>query len=210
MDARTTPRTARQTAKRERILDAARALFAREGLEGASLRAIAAEAGYTPAALYFHFESKEDIYAALLGESLATLEETVTRAVGDATMPAARFRAAALAFHRFYAERPQDLSLGFYLFRGGLAPRGLGPAHDPALNAALLRALAPMMGAAQELGASADHAEAAMAATFAHAAGLLLLRHTGRARLFAADTGALMDDFVSSQLHALAKAAGGG
>ena len=45
--------------KRGLILDAARAVFEADGLDGASLRSIAAAAGYTPAALYFHFESKE-------------------------------------------------------------------------------------------------------------------------------------------------------
>ena len=47
-----------QELKRGLILDAARKVFEIEGLDGASLRAIAAEAGYTPAALYFHFDSK--------------------------------------------------------------------------------------------------------------------------------------------------------
>jgi hypothetical protein len=35
-------------------------------------------------------------------------------------------RAAALAFFRFYADNPRDLDLGFYLFRGGMKPAGLG------------------------------------------------------------------------------------
>ena len=39
--------------KRGLILDAARKVFESEGLDGASLRAIAGAAGYTPAALYF-------------------------------------------------------------------------------------------------------------------------------------------------------------
>jgi AcrR family transcriptional regulator len=56
--------------KRTLILDAARAVFEAEGLDGASLRGIAAKAGYTPAALYFHFDSKEAIYAAVLAQSL--------------------------------------------------------------------------------------------------------------------------------------------
>ena len=56
--------------KRELILDAARKVFEADGLDGASLRAIAADAGYTPAALYFHFESKEAIYAEVLRGSL--------------------------------------------------------------------------------------------------------------------------------------------
>src|SRR5712672_3351090 len=63
--------------KRELILDAAREVFAAEGLEGASLRAIATRAGYTPAALYFHFDSKEAIYAEVLRGSLTSLGAAV-------------------------------------------------------------------------------------------------------------------------------------
>jgi len=203
MTAPATIRTPRRAAKRERILDAARALFARDGLEGASLRAIAAEAGYTPAALYFHFESREAIYAALLEESLQALNDAVSSAVIGATDHAGRFAAAAMAFYAFYRDRPQDLSLGFYLFRGGLAPRGLGPERDPLLNAALLRALRPLEETALAMGASGAAAEAATQATFAHAAGLLLLRHTGRARLFSGETDALMRDFVRETLARL-------
>jgi AcrR family transcriptional regulator len=79
--------------KRSLILDAARRVFENDGLEGASLRAIAAEAGYTPAALYFHFDSKEAIYAELLTSSLAALRVAVDAAVAAATSPAGRLRA---------------------------------------------------------------------------------------------------------------------
>src|SRR6516164_5987878 len=100
--------------KRELILDAARQVFEAEGLDGASLRAIAAAAGYTPAALYFHFDSKEAIYAELLKSSLASLATWVNDAVARARRPAARLRAAALAFFEFYLQSPRDLDLGFY------------------------------------------------------------------------------------------------
>src|SRR5215475_8861071 len=88
--------------KRELILDAARKVFEAEGLDGASLRAIAGAAGYTPAALYFHFESKEAIYAEVLRESLANLGQAVERAVARTKSPAERLRAAAMAFFRYY------------------------------------------------------------------------------------------------------------
>src|SRR5437016_4600545 len=84
--------------KRALILDAARAVFEEEGLEGASLRAIAARAGYTAAALYFHFESKEAIYAEVLRRSLAALGDAVNAAIRAARSPATRLRAAAMAF----------------------------------------------------------------------------------------------------------------
>src|ERR1700754_5311680 len=84
--------------KRSLILDAARKVFEAEGLDGASLRAIAAAAGYTPAALYFHFDSKEAIYAEVLRASLAKLGAAVARAVLRAKTPKERLRAAAMAF----------------------------------------------------------------------------------------------------------------
>src|SRR5215472_6783055 len=95
-DQRTGRRKAVSDLKRSLILDAARKVFEAEGLDGASLRAIAAEAGYTPAALYFHFESKEAIYAEVLRNSLANLAATVGRAVQRAETPAGRLRAAAI------------------------------------------------------------------------------------------------------------------
>src|SRR4249919_1375856 len=95
-------RTGRQRAvsnlKRSLILDAARAVFEAEGLDGASLRAIAVAAGYTPAALYFHFESKEAIYAEVLRTSLADLGQAVNRSIARTKTPVDRLRAAAMAF----------------------------------------------------------------------------------------------------------------
>jgi AcrR family transcriptional regulator len=46
---------------RERILDVALELFTEQGYEQTSLREIAERLGVTKAALYFHFERKEDI-----------------------------------------------------------------------------------------------------------------------------------------------------
>src|SRR5215831_10424267 len=165
--------------KRELILDAARKVFEAEGLEGASLRAIAADAGYTPAALYFHFESKEAIYAEVLKASLVSLGAAVDQAVAQTRTAAQRLKAAAMSFFRFYAENPRDLDLGFYLFRGGMKPAGLGHERDETLNAALESALRPIASAAIELGASREKANLLMVDCFAHATGLLLLLHTG-------------------------------
>jgi AcrR family transcriptional regulator len=53
------------TTTRERILDVALDLFVRKGYAETSLREIAAELGFTKAALYYHFESKQDILITL-------------------------------------------------------------------------------------------------------------------------------------------------
>jgi len=187
--------------KRSLILNAARKVFEAEGLDGASLRAIAAEAGYTPAALYFHFDSKEAIYAEVLQASLGHLCEAVAKAVKRASTPAERMRAAALAFFDFYARNPGDLDLGFYLFRGGMKPKGLGKQRDETLNAALALALQPITEAAEDLGATRDEARTLTVDTFAHAAGLLLLTHTGRIRMFGVSAPKLMERYVDDVIR---------
>src|SRR6185312_12480724 len=55
---------------REKILAAARKAFERHGLEGLSLRDVAAKVGITPMAIYRHFESKEALVDALVLDAL--------------------------------------------------------------------------------------------------------------------------------------------
>ena len=196
--------------KRGVILDAARRVFESDGLDGASLRAIAAAAGYTPAALYFHFESKEAIYAEVLKDSLASLGQAISRATARAKSPADRLRAAAMTFFRYYADNPRDLDLGFYLFRGGMKPHGLGKERDEILNAALEAALQPIADAAQALGAPREDAKLLVVETFAHATGLLLLAHTGRIRMFGASAPNLMERYVVSNIRTLTSGRGRG
>jgi AcrR family transcriptional regulator len=189
--------------KRSLILDAARKVFEADGLDGASLRAIANAAGYTPAALYFHFDSKEAIYAEVLRASLVNLGTAVNRAIISAKTPAKRLRAAAMAFFRYYDDNPRDLDLGFYLFRGGMKPHGLGKERDQVLNAALDLALHPIAEAAMALGARRDEARILVADVFAHVSGLLLLAHTGRIRMFGASAPNLMERFIEGAIAAL-------
>lgn len=189
--------------KRALILDAARKVFEDEGLDGASLRAIAKQAGYTPAALYFHFDSKEAIYAEVLRASIARLQEDVERAVAGTRSPVEKLRAAAMAFFSFYASNPRDLDLGFYLFRGGMKPHGLGKERDQQLNAALASALQSISDAAEELGAKKEEARMLTVDAFAHAAGLLLLAHTGRIRMFGASARDLMARYVEDRIAQL-------
>jgi AcrR family transcriptional regulator len=70
---------------RERILDAALDLFLAQGYDGTSLRQIAEQLGVTKAALYYHFESKEDILMAL-HMRLHALGKDALDSVGDEPM----------------------------------------------------------------------------------------------------------------------------
>lgn len=186
--------------KRGLILDAARDIFETEGIEGASIRAIAKRAGYTPGAIYFHFASKEDIYGALLDQSLDALVARVNSAVAPDASAISQLSQAGHAFFDFYAENPRDLDLGFYLFRGGMRPHGLGPERDSVLNQKLLSALGPYREALLRLECTSARADQETAAFFAHVSGLLLLQHTGRMSLFSATAPALIDTFLEDVL----------
>lgn len=60
-----------------RLLDAAQAVFAREGVQGASIRAIAREAGCDPSLIYYHFENKGAVFGALLDRKFPILLQEV-------------------------------------------------------------------------------------------------------------------------------------
>ncbi|MDQ5887586.1 MAG: hypothetical protein RL210_1520 [Pseudomonadota bacterium] len=51
---------------RQRIIASAATVFARKGYHGASLDQVAADAGLTKGAVYWHFQSKSDLFLALL------------------------------------------------------------------------------------------------------------------------------------------------
>src|SRR3954469_8467500 len=82
-------------ASRVAILEAARRVAAREGARDLSLRGVAAEAGFAPAALYGYFRSKDELLLALASEDLSRLARVMREAGG---LPAAS--AAALSLLR--------------------------------------------------------------------------------------------------------------
>ena len=110
--ARTRRRAELDGFKRDRILAAAREVFAGRDLENTTIRRIAAAAGYVAGTLYLHFNSKEAIYAALVRESLVRLDAAVE------TAGAQGVGAALFSFYGYYAENADELDLGLYLFSG--------------------------------------------------------------------------------------------
>lgn len=103
------PRNARIAAKRQTILDAARAMFLRDGYAATTLEAVAAGAGVSKMTLYRHFGSKEVLFEALvrgMAEGIDELEGLEAQS-GDAH---ARLRAFGVAFARSLM-RPEALAL---------------------------------------------------------------------------------------------------
>ena len=71
--------------RREQILAAATEAFARSGFAATSLEDIAAQARITRAVLYRHFESKTDLYQAVLDRMCGRLDTHVADPVGGFT-----------------------------------------------------------------------------------------------------------------------------
>jgi len=69
--------------RRATIITVAKRLFAHTGFHGVSIDDIVSEVGVSPAILYRHFESKEELYQAVLQEFSATRESYVEAVVAD-------------------------------------------------------------------------------------------------------------------------------
>ncbi|WP_433413887.1 TetR/AcrR family transcriptional regulator [Microtetraspora malaysiensis] len=89
-------RRLRRAERREQILDAATRAFARSGYTATGLDDIAAEAELTRAMLYRHFDSKADLYRAVLDRACTRLAEAVGTDDFDGDAIPALLRAAAV------------------------------------------------------------------------------------------------------------------
>src|ERR1700737_3678872 len=74
------PRDQSKANTRERLLDAARSVFASSGFHGASVEEIASAAGFSTGALYSNFDGKEDLFLVLMVREI----ESHSREVRDA------------------------------------------------------------------------------------------------------------------------------
>lgn len=79
---------ARKTAEateetRQALLRAGLLVFSQQGYAATRLEDVAQAAGVTRGAIYWHFKSKADLYAALVDEASARLEQVIASARGD-------------------------------------------------------------------------------------------------------------------------------
>lgn len=99
-------------ATRQKILDAARELFASEGYEAVSMRRIADAIEYSPTAIYVYFKDKAD----LMKELCHADYEAFTRQAqqfADVANPIQRIRLLARSYIRFAVEHPNHFRLMF-------------------------------------------------------------------------------------------------
>jgi AcrR family transcriptional regulator len=107
----------RTEATRARLIQSAEKIFARDGFEVAKLEEIAADAGYTRGAFYANFDSKEDLFFALLEQEISTRISNLEKEIRKAREPEAKLK----AMKEFFLSKTLDrrwclLALEFKLF----------------------------------------------------------------------------------------------
>lgn len=96
---------------RERLLGAARAVFARAGFHGASVEEIASEAGFSTGALYSNFEGKEDLFLVLMEREIDEHARELAGAVGARASIAERATGGARQWMTMINREPELLLL---------------------------------------------------------------------------------------------------
>jgi AcrR family transcriptional regulator len=86
---------------------ALRALVAERGFHGASMSAVARQAGVATGTAYTHYESKDALVLAAYAETKAQLAAATVRTVDERATAAERFRAIWLGAYRYLAANPE-------------------------------------------------------------------------------------------------------
>jgi TetR/AcrR family transcriptional regulator, cholesterol catabolism regulator len=73
----------KQASRFPALLDAAAALFGSKGYHAATMRDLAAMAAVTPAAIYFHFATKQDLLQAVYEEGIRRISARVQQAAAE-------------------------------------------------------------------------------------------------------------------------------
>ena len=106
-------RRERQKAEtRQAILDAARELFVTDGIEATTMRAIAAKIGYTPTAIYHHFQDKDALIVELCMADFSALGQAMFK-IGRIEDPVERLRRMGLAYADFALSNPSQYRFMF-------------------------------------------------------------------------------------------------
>src|SRR6266540_7211833 len=118
---------------RERILEAAREMFVRDGYEATTMRAIADQLDYTATAIYHHFRSKEELMLELATTDFRSLAGAFSQ-IGRIEDPIERLRRIGEAYVDFALEHPMQYQLMFMTTHPQMDVKGI--AHgDPSEDA---------------------------------------------------------------------------
>ena len=100
-------RKEKQAHTRECLMRSAASVFARRGLQQASIDEVAEHAGFTKGAFYANFKSKEELFLAMLDERFAKRIEDIEAVIADESTAAQKARRAGDAFAKSLRADPE-------------------------------------------------------------------------------------------------------
>jgi AcrR family transcriptional regulator len=116
----------RHRARRTRILKAAREIFFRDGFADTNLDEVASRAEVGKGTLYRHFESKAELYVAVLAAGGTAFDDAMREAAERGTSSLERLRSIGRFYRSYWSERPEYFFifsvLQFPAFVGQLSP----------------------------------------------------------------------------------------
>ena len=98
---------------REEILDAARALFVKEGYESVSIRKIADKIEYAPGTIYLYFRDKAEILDRICEETFAKLIVRMQAIKDDTAAPLDKLRRGLRTYIQFGLDNPNHYIVTF-------------------------------------------------------------------------------------------------
>ena len=165
--------------KRKSILAAARRVCDAGGPEALTMRAVAAEAGYAPGAVYSYFAGIDELAIALTAEELGHLARRMREAAEKADDPAAALEAAAKEALKATAGNAPHVRLAGRLMSADALPADLDRAVTGRVIAILETLGGPLRAATGLEGAAAHREILCLAALLI---GLRVLDASGRLR----------------------------
>lgn len=103
-------RATQKAETRERVIEAARALFTEVGYEAATIREIARRAGVAPGSVFTTFESKSELLMEIILSRYQAAEQEVCAAAAEAATPRLALLAAARRAYTFLLQEPRLLA----------------------------------------------------------------------------------------------------
>jgi AcrR family transcriptional regulator len=131
-------------ARRHFVINAARRLLARQGVENTTMDDIAAEAGYTRRTLYSYFRSRDEILLIILGEDLAQRWVDQQRVVSLARTGLEKLIVWGESLYAYASANQAAMSLQLYWDFKGIDQSRVGPrafSEFEAINEELARGL---------------------------------------------------------------------
>lgn len=190
---------------RERFVDCARAVFAREGAHGLTMRRLAAEAGYSAGTIYLYFPSRKDLLREVWKADIQALRADLVRR-GAGRQGFDRLDALLRGYANFWFARPDHFKAMFLEVERQYVNERAAFAEDESVQAVhafvLDETIAALREAGQESGSDDVRIRVICHSLIASVHGVVAL-HLANPGFPWSDRGAMVDTVVATLLAGL-------